>query len=228
MLKFYRKNIKLFIWLIVLSFAAWGIGTITTSQSNASLYVGSLGGEKISHKEFLTTLRYYELLTRAQARAKNQPQDQNKGTNAETPKSEPLSFDELRGLTWQAILLSREARREAIAVADEEVRSEIEKQFSVEGQFNQEFYQNWIRNNFRGRARDFEEVVRKHLAAQKIRSKILENVPESERDARWLEWLRSAISRARIEDYTIKTENNSQGGETSLPAPLIEPPKVKS
>ena len=195
MLKFYRKNIKLIIWLIVLSFAIWGIGTISISKESASPYVGSIRGEKISHKEFLTTLRYYDLLTRSQT-------DENK-----TPKQEPLSSDQLRSLTWQAIILSREAAREGITVSDQEVRGEVEKLFSAGGSFDQALYQNWIRNQFRGRARDFEEVIRKHLTTQKIREKILAGIPEAERKTRWLEWLTSVISQSRVEDYTADSAN---------------------
>lgn len=207
MLKFYRKNIKLIIWLIVLSFAAWGIGTISLSKESAFSYAGSVRGEKISHKEFLTTLRYYDLLSRAQVTKDGPPQ--NKKAPEAAQKQEPLSFDQLRGLTWQAIILSREAIREGITVSDQEVRDEVEKLFSTEGKFDSVFYQNWIHNQFRSRARDFEEAIRKHLATQKIRQKVLEKIPEADQKTRWVEWLTLVMSQSDVKDYTADLQNEN-------------------
>src|SRR3989344_1135986 len=150
MLNFYRKNIKIIIWVIVLSFIAWGVGTISISKESASPYMGSIGGEKISHKEFSTTFHYYDLLTRIQTALEELSQKEK-----ETSEKPPLSVEELKSLTWQAILVSREAEKEGIQVSDVEVKEEVEKFFSTDGQFNQGFYQDWIRKNFRGRARDF-------------------------------------------------------------------------
>ena len=48
MLKLFRKNIKVIIWVIVLAFVAWGAGTLTISKGSDSLYVGAIGNEKIS------------------------------------------------------------------------------------------------------------------------------------------------------------------------------------
>ena len=193
MLKFYRKNIKLIIWLIVLSFIAWGVGTLSLSKGSALPYIGSVGREKISHKEFLTTFRYYDLLT-----------------HLENPKKEttqtPISFDELRALTWQVIALSRLAKQEGILVTDEEVRKEIEQNFSPNGQFDQALYQHWIQNGFKGRARDFEEAIRKQLIVRKMRDKVLQNVPEKERENRWIAWLGSNLSHVKITDYSLQKE----------------------
>ena len=176
MLKFYRKNIKLIIWLIVLSFVIWGAGSISVSRQSASSYMGSINGERISNKEFLTTLRYYDLLSRTRADQKQTSQDQKQTEETTIPDS--LSFSQIRALTWQAIVLSREAKREGIQVTDEEVREEVEQLFGGTSGFNNEFYRNWIHTNFRGQARDFEEAVRKHISVQKIRQRVLEGVSE--------------------------------------------------
>ena len=190
MLKFYRKHIKLVIWLIVLAFVAWGAGTISVSKELASPYIGSVNGEKISHKEFLMTLRYYELLSRART------------AESEKTESEPLPYDQLRSLTWQTIAISREAKRLGVRVSDEEVRNQVERLFSAGGQFNEAFYQNWIEKNFRGRAREFEEATRKHITVQKTHQKILEGIPESERETRWIKWLRPLMNRVQIKDQS--------------------------
>ena len=198
MLKFYRKNIKLFIWIIVLSFVAWGVGTLSFSKDQSSSYAGSIGGEKISLKEFMTTFRFYDLLSRAHTA---QVQE---GPAQQTPKTEPPSYDQLRMLTWQELLVSREAKRDGITVSDGEVRGEIERLFSENGQFNPDAYRFWIEHNFRGRPRDFEETVRNYLASRKLRDQILSGVPESERQSHWTNWLISLYARTPFKDYTEK------------------------
>ncbi|MBI4358013.1 MAG: SurA N-terminal domain-containing protein [Candidatus Omnitrophica bacterium] len=187
MLKFFRKNIKAIIWVIVLAFIAWGAGTLTVSKSDDSLYVGSVGNEKISQKEFLMMRRYYELLSRAKAE----------------PAVEPLSTEELHALAWQAIILSRQASEEGITVGDNEVRSQIEQLFSVDGRFQPELYQAWIRQNYRASARDFEEAVRKQIISQKIREKILADLPEEKREERWVSWFGEVIRKSKVKDYEV-------------------------
>ena len=215
MLKFYRKNIKLFIWLIILSFAIWGAGSISVSRDSVSPYVGTVGKEKISHKEFMITTRYFDLLSRSrteQEQKNEEPKNeeakvqetQNQETKepAEPPKQEPLSYDQVKGLAWQMIVLSREAKREGIAVSDEEVQNEIQRLFSQDGVFQQSFYEQWVQNNFRVQTRDFEELVRKHLASDKIRQKVLKDVPEGERNSKWIEWFIPVISKSELKDQT--------------------------
>ena len=210
MLKFYRKNIKFFIWLIILSFAIWGAGSISVSRESASLYVGTVGKEKISHKEFMITTRYFDLLSRSrseqerkneEAKAQETKNQETKET-AEPPKQEPLSYDQVKGLAWQMIVLSREAKREEITVSDEEVQNEIRKLFSQDGAFQQDFYEQWVQNNFRVQSRDFEEIIRKHLASDKLREKVLKDVPEDQRNSRWLEWFIPVISKSELKDQT--------------------------
>ena len=191
MLNLYRKNIKTIIWVIVLSFVAWGIGTLSISTQDSSPYAGSMRGQKITQKEFMVTMRFYELLTRAQQK------------NSDT-QSQPLTYDELRALSWQTIIVSREAKHQGIKITDEDIKTEIEKLFSIDGHFSLTLYQDWIRKNFDGRSRDFEELIRRHLAVQKIRQKVLASVPDGERDNQWLKWLTNTIGSAQLKDFTAK------------------------
>lgn len=203
MLKFYRKNIKVIIWLIVLSFVIWGIGTISLSKGSASAAMGMVGREKISHKEFLTMFRYYDLLAHLE-------------TNEKDPNSKPMSFEALKSLTWQVIALSRVAKQEGVSASDNEVREEIEKQFSQDGQFNEMLYEHWIQNIFRGRPRDFEEAIRKHLLVRKLRGKILKDVPRENQEDRWVAWLGSTLNRIRIVDYSAESpEETTPSARTS-------------
>ncbi len=193
MLKFYRQNIKMIIWIIVLSFIAWGIGTLGISTLLSSPYAGSIRGKKITKKEFTMTLQFYELLTRVQKKSDSE--------------SEPPTYDQLHALTWQTLIIGREAKRQGIKVSDEEIKAEIEKLFAVNGQFTLPFYQDWIWRNFKGRPRDFEEMLRKYLAVQKIRQKVSSGVPEAERGKQWLQWLTNTIGNAQLKDYTAKDQS---------------------
>ncbi len=192
MLKFYRQNIKTIIWVVVLSFVAWGVGTLSISTLLSSPYEGSIRGEKITKKEFSSTMRFYDLMTRV------------KKKEFEAPESEPLTEEQLRALTWQTIILAREAKREHIKVTDEDVKAEIEKLFVVEGHFVLMFYQDWVWKNFKGRSRDFEEILRKYLAVQKMRQKVLAGIPEDKQDSQWLQWLTNTIGSMQLKDYSAK------------------------
>ena len=68
--------------------------------------------------------------------------------------------------------------------------------------FNPQHYQYWVRDSFRGQPRDFEEVVRKYLAGQKVRQQVLAPIAEDKREAQWLGWMSSLMTTARFEDYT--------------------------
>ncbi len=194
MLNIYRKHIKTIIWVIVLSFVAWGVGTLSISTQNSSPYAGSVRGEKITQKEFMMTMRFYELLTRAQQK------------NSDAP-SKPITYDELRALSWQTIIVSREAQHQGIKITDEDIKAEVEKLFSIDGRFSLILYQDWILKNFDGHSREFEELIRKHLAVQKIRQKVLAGVPDSERDNQWLKWLTNTIGSAQLKDFTAKPQS---------------------
>jgi hypothetical protein len=194
MLKFYRKNIKMIIWLIILAFAIWGGGSLSVSKDSLSSNVGFVGKEKISQKEFMMTIRYFDLLSRASAAQKIEDKKDEKS-------KEPLPYEQVKSLAWQMIVLSREAKREGIAVSDEEVQNEIRRLFSANGTFQQDFYNQWVQNQFRVKPRDFEELVRKHIASDKIRQKVLKDVPEAERNSKWLEWLIPVISKSKLKDF---------------------------
>ena len=239
MFNFFRKNIKVFIWLIVLAFIVWGAGSsITAFLGDSSSYAGKIGKERISQREFLTLFRFYEMLmqpkppevkteTPKPAEAKDKSPEEKKESSktepaaqdsvrqqtAETAKPaveppKPPAFEEVKAMTWQTIILNREAKKRKIRIADEEVADEIQKQFSGGGNnFNQEFYEAWVRKNFRGEPREFEEALREHLTIQKVRAQILKDVPEADRDKHWLEFLAPVLSNGKFVDYTEKSKS---------------------
>lgn len=206
MFSFFRKNIKLFIWIIVLSFVIWGAGSsITVFRGESTGTVGKVGKENISQKEFLMMFRFYELLNQARsaepkAQTPESPETAAK-SGASLPAAEPPappSYEEIKGISWQTIILNREAKKRGIRVTDQEVADEIRKQFSgPDNYFNQEVYEGWVRRNFRGEPREFEEAFRKHMVIQKIREQILDGASEADQEKRWLEFLIPVVSNAK-------------------------------
>lgn len=214
MLKFFRKHIKIVIWAIVLAFALWGAGSITVSQKEGTSYAGIINGEKISFKEYLLTARFYELLFRAQAQTETQSPAGSSEVKAEeiadarseeTP-DQTVSFDQIRSAAWQSLALSREALRNKLLVSDEEVRSQIREFLFGEALFDAKFYESWLDQRFRGSARDFEETVRKHLLAGKLRAQFLADVPEEDHHAKWLSKLTAMMNEVRVEDFAPKAK----------------------
>ncbi len=222
MLPFLRKNVKTFIWVIVLSFAIWGVGSIAISRDKTASYAGSVFGKNISHKDFLSIYRLYDLLIQSQRRAAQFRQTEKDKPNPEaTPESNPSpeaskeapdipppSQDEIRGLTWQTIILNQEAKREHIKVSDEEVAEEVQSFFGGAG-FNPIMYKSWVETQFRARPRDFEEAVRQHLTAQKMRTQVLKDTPDADKQKKWMEWLSALMLRAHLEDYTQTKESEA-------------------
>jgi len=127
----------------------------------------------------------------------------------EDPKSsekpEPPTYEEVRSLAWQSIIFSEEAKRMKMEVSNDEVSREILKLFSSEsGGFSPAFYQMWVKNQYRGRPREFEEAIRKYICARKIRETILKDVPAEEVEKRWMEWMMKTMGDAHFKDYTLQ------------------------
>ena len=89
-----------------------------------------------------------------------------------------------------------------IRVSDKEVANEIYRLFANDGNLDPRFYDYWVRNTFRGRPREFEETVREHLSAQKVRENALEGIPQDQVQGRWIEYFLEVMKRANFKDYT--------------------------
>jgi hypothetical protein len=184
MLHLFRQNIKIIIWVIVLSFVAWGAGTFSVSRDQPRSYVGTIDSEKIKHQEFRSTLRFYELLTRANT------------------KATPPSLEEIRSLTWQTLVLSRQAKKDGVKIPDRDVRDRVQWLFFENRAFDHPFYETWIKDKFRGRARDFEEVVRSHIAAETVMNQLLDGVDETNQKEEVASRLRKIFIEAKVEDFS--------------------------
>ncbi len=149
MLEYLRKNTKLIVWFIVISFGIWGAGSIIFSGlSEGTATAGKAYGKKISNTEFNRHLKMVQIFGGKEV--------------------EGMSSEKLEEKVWQQIALAMKARNEGIKATDEEVRVEIIKNLGGGQTYDEELYQRWVQNVFREGPRAFEEKVRDLIAIRKL------------------------------------------------------------
>lgn len=161
LLKFLRKkkNMKRIIWglaiLIIPAFVIWGAGTSNKKREKGPNYAGKVFGKKISFDEYTNMWR----VTRDNA-------IRSFGANI------PVEF--IDQLTWNRIILLKEAERENIAVKNDEVVERIISFpiFQRNGSFDKKLYKSALKNNARG----FEEKIRDDIRITKLREKITSGI----------------------------------------------------
>ena len=192
-MKWIRKTVAPVIWIIVISFALWGIENIFVGLQKESKGVGKAFGKTISFKTFQDARRSVEIFS-------------------QKPAGEKLEIEELENSAWQNIVLGLEAQREKISVTDEEVKNEIERLFTADvATFNPEFYQNWVQKNFRESPRLFEERIRDNLRIRKLverhqnpAAQTTEQKTDQQKQDAFLKWLQDVMQRAKIEKFDLK------------------------
>lgn len=155
MLKTLRRNTKLIIWIVVLSFALWGAFSISTQFQKKDRYAGVIFGKPVSHQRFN---QFYE------------------ATRIFTPGGQPIQDPELlRQRTWQNLIYAHVAKERGIKVTDDEVRQEVRRILSQQGIENPtpQIYQNWLRSTVGDTPRRFEEKVREFLRISKLIHQVL-------------------------------------------------------
>lgn len=149
-MKLMRSMVPVIIWIIVISFALWGVENVFLSLQKESKGVGKAFGKTVSFKTFQDAFKTAQLFS-------------------QKPSDEKQSIEELETTAWQNIVLEMEAKRERIAISDAEVRAEIERLFTTDGSvFNPQFYQAWVSNTFKESPRLFEERIRKTLMIREL------------------------------------------------------------
>ncbi len=149
-MKLMRRIVPFIIWLIVISFALWGIENVFLSLQEESKGVGKVFGKTVSFKTFQDALKSAELFSQR------------------SPDEKP-DIDQLEASAWQNIVLLHQAEQEQISASDAEVRAEIERFFTADGsQFNPEFYKAWVGRVAGESPRLFEERIRDALRIRKL------------------------------------------------------------
>ena len=153
MLQFARKNMYVIIWICVVIFVLWGVGSTIMSGKSGVKPVGEVFGKKIPPQEFQSAYKtiYYS--------PKIQSMIQEKGS-----VDEKMIVDSV----FQHIAFVHEAKKRGIKVNDQELLNEIVRRFSADGNFNKQVYEGWVTRYAGMSTRNYEEGVREELYIRKL------------------------------------------------------------
>ena len=175
MLKSLRKNTKVIIWTVIFCFILWGGFSVGVQFQKRGRIAGEVFGREVSFQEFNDFLQAAQIFSRGE----------NQSVDPEFSKMH----------AWQNLILSREARRRKIEVADDEVRTEVLELLAAQKMDNPtpEFYRRWLQNTFGESPLQFERQVRELLRVRKLVGEI--------KPGDFPKWSQALMTRARFKDY---------------------------
>ena len=150
MLKGMRKNTKVIVWTVIISFALWGGVSLGTQFQKKGRIAGEIFGKGVSFQEFDSFYKANQLFSFAG----------KSSSDAGALKRE----------TWQSLIFNREARRRKINVSDDEVREEIIKLLAAQKLTDPtpEQYKRWLAATTHESPSEFESQIREILRIQKL------------------------------------------------------------
>ena len=154
MLKGMRKNTKIIIWTVVVSFVLWGGFSVSTQFTNEGRIAGKVFGKPISFQEYDRFHQASQIFTFGRE-----------------PTRDPAI---LRNMAWQSLIYSHEAKNQKIKVSDDEVRTELMRileQSNLPNPTNAQ-YEAWLSANFRQTPQQFESQIREMIRMQKLIRKV--------------------------------------------------------
>ena len=174
MMSFLRKNVKTFLWCIVISFV---IGVFLWNFSTRRLIdcVVRVNGIKISYSSFLESVN---------RRIRNW-YDENPEKELTDAQTKEIKSEVLNSLI-QEELLHQEAKRYGIYVSQSEVINTIRSlpQFQKDGKFQPQLYFYILRNYFRTEPATYEAQVKNAIINQKLRNLILSSVKVTDQEVK--------------------------------------------
>ncbi len=173
-MSFLRKNVKTFLWCIVISFV---IGVFLWNFSTRRLIdcVVRVNGIKISYSSFLESVN---------GRIRNW-YDENPEKELTDAQTKELKSEVLSSLI-QEELLHQEAKKYGIYVSQSEIINTIRSlpQFQKDGKFQPQLYFYILRNYFRTEPATYEAQVKNAIINQKLRSLILSSVKVTDQEVK--------------------------------------------
>ncbi len=145
MFKTLRNHTKTVVWFLIAAFVLWGASSMLISQNRTTSYAGEVFGRRVSYKEYNDISNMLNLFA--------SPNDLNH-------RAEDTEI-------WLHLVLRREAERQKIQVADEEVKDKIRQMFGGE-RFDARRYEQWVQSVLRDNPRSFEELTREFIRIQKL------------------------------------------------------------
>lgn len=172
MFKGLRKNMKLIMWALLVTFVLWGGGSVIRSGRKGPNYAGKVFKSSVSFQEY------------AQA--------------WEACKSEALmrygekfhqvaEYLNLEQEAWNRIILLREAKRRKIKANDDEVIDRIKGMPIFQGKddsFANDLYVRIVKYYFKSTPRDYEERVRQDLKISRLVDQVLADLELTEEQLR--------------------------------------------
>lgn len=167
MLKFVRKRIKIFLWILLIAFLLWGIGAALSNRQNPGASAGTLYGRAVPLQEYQAAweqTRHRAILTY--------------GERAMTLLPPPV----LDRQAWDTLLLLQAAHRAHLRAGDREVIAELRRWplFQRDGRFDARAYELIIRYSLGTTPRAFEEEIRGQLAIRKLLTRATDGVQATE------------------------------------------------
>ena len=168
MLKGMRKNTKLIIWMVILSFALWGGFSVGVQFQKKGRVAGEIFGKDVTFQEYN---RFY----------KSQMIFFMGGETAKDPEV-------LKQQTWESLIYSHAAKRMKIEISDEEVRNEVLRLLAQQKMENAsvEVYREWLRANVRETPEEFESQIRELLRIRRMVEQVKagdKTLPATEKEA---------------------------------------------
>ncbi|MBU1912398.1 MAG: peptidyl-prolyl cis-trans isomerase [Candidatus Omnitrophica bacterium] len=149
--------------LIIPAFVIWGAGTSAKNKDNKPDYAGKLFGKKISYDDYSdmwNVSRDYAI--------------KSFGNN--------VPVEVIDQMAWSRIIMTEEAKREKLAVADKEVVEKLTSfpMFQRNGSFDKKLYKSMLQDG----ARAFEEKLRDDILVSKLRDKVTYGVYINDEDVK--------------------------------------------
>lgn len=174
MMNFLRKNVKIFLWCIVIAFVG-GVFLWNFSTRRLIDCVVQVNGTKISYSSFLDSVN---------RRVRNW-YDQNPEGELSDEQRREIKSEVLNSLVQEQLLL-QEAKRYGIYVSQSEVINTIRSlpQFQREEKFDPQLYFYILQNYFRTEPAVYESQIKRVITNQKMRDFIISSVKVTDQEVK--------------------------------------------
>jgi peptidyl-prolyl cis-trans isomerase D len=194
-----RKNMKIIMWVLLITFVLWGGSTAVLSRTRSTDYAGLSFGKKVSWKEY----------------DQNYAAVQNQARLMYGEKfTEVKQYLNLQEQAWERILLLRQAAKNRITASDDEVIQTICSMPLFQDssrRFVPDIYKRVIEYFLKVPAREFEDQIKGSIRIAKLRDKIIKDVGLSEDELKQLYKAKNEkinADYAKIEASDFKAEVN--------------------
>ncbi len=199
MMNYLRKRMKVFLWIIVITFVG-GIFLMQYTARRFSNEAAEVNGVKIPYETYKQQLQQ-----RLQSSRSENPEEELKDEDVKRIKQDVISYLILEELLWQ------EAGKYNLKISDKELAATIRSfpQFQKEGQFYNEIYMQTLKYAFRTTPDKYEKRIRKILITEKMKRLVFSGIKITSREI-------------EHERFRRNTEKPEEGEEDTLPGTVMQ------